>query len=72
MLVRLMKVIDVPRHAEMTALAWIIPLDGDTSKLVASHVELDVVEFFEKVKKIVEMFNAHVINTKVIHNEVEL
>jgi hypothetical protein len=30
------------------------------------------VEFFEKVKKKVEMFNTHVFNTKVIHNETEL
>jgi hypothetical protein len=29
-------------------------------------------EFFEKVKKKVEMFNTHVFNIKVIHNETEL
>ena len=29
-------------------------------------------DFFEKVKKKVEMFNTHVFNTKVIHNETEL
>jgi hypothetical protein len=29
-------------------------------------------EFFEKVKKKVEMFNTHEFNTKVIHNETEL
>jgi hypothetical protein len=30
------------------------------------------VDFFEKVKKKVEMFNTHIFNTKVIHNETEL
>jgi len=30
------------------------------------------VEFLEWVKKIVVMFNAHIINIKIIHNEAEL
>ena len=29
-------------------------------------------KFLEKIKQIVEMFNANIFNTKVIHNEAEL
>ena len=47
-------------------------MDGDTRKFVASHVELYPMKFLEKIKQIVEMFNANIFNTKVIHNEAEL
>ena len=66
------KVINVSGHAESAAFARIIPFDGDASKFVASHVELYPMKFFEKVKQIVEMFNAHIFYTEVIHNEAEL
>jgi len=66
------EVIDVSGHAESAALARIIPFDGDASKFVASHVELYPMKFPEKVKQIVEMFNANIFYTKVIHNEAEL
>ena len=66
------KVIDVSGHAESAAFARIIPLDGDASKFVAGHVELYSMKFLEKIKQIVEMFDANIFNTKVIHNEAEL
>ena len=66
------EVVYVSRHAESAALARIIPLDGDAGKFVSRHVELYPMKFFEKIKKIVEMFNPNIFHTKVIHNEAEL
>ncbi len=41
------KVINVAWHAESAALAWIIPLNRDASKFVASHIELYAMKFLE-------------------------
>jgi hypothetical protein len=44
------EVIDVSGHAEPAAFARVIPLDGDASEFVASHVELYPMELLEEVK----------------------
>jgi hypothetical protein len=66
------QIVNVPGHAESAAPARIIPFDGDACKFVASHVEVHTMEFLEELQEVVEMVNANVFYTKVIHNEAEL
>ncbi len=40
--------------------------------LIASHVVLHTMEFLEDTKEIVEVFEAHIFNTKVVYNKAEL
>jgi hypothetical protein len=47
-------------------------LDGNAGKFVSGHVTLHTMEFFKWLQKKVEMFNANVFDTKVIHDEAEL
>jgi hypothetical protein len=42
------------------------------SKFIASNVVLDVMEFLEDTKEIVEVFQAHVFDAKVLYDEAEL
>ncbi len=63
---------NVPGHAELAVPARLIPFDGDACQFVTSHVELHTMEFLEELQEVVEMLNANVFDTKVIHNEVEL
>ncbi len=41
------RIVNVPKHAELAALARIIPVDGDASKFVPGHVALDTMVFLE-------------------------
>jgi hypothetical protein len=66
------QIVNVPGHAELAAPARIIPFDGDACQFVASHVGLHTMEFLEELQEVVEMLNANVFDTKVIHNEAEL
>jgi hypothetical protein len=66
------QIVNVPGHAELAAPARIIPFDGDACQFVASHVELHTMEFLEELQEVVEILNANIFDTKVIHNEAEL
>ena len=66
------QVVDIPGLAEATPFASIIPFDGDASKFVSSHIELYPMVSLEKSTEEVEMFNADIFDTKVIHDEAEL
>ena len=66
------EIVDVPRHTDATALASMVPFDVDTCKFVTCHVELYTVKFLEKVQEMIEVFDSHVFNTKVINYETEL
>ncbi len=47
-------------------------MDGNAGKFVSGHVTLHTVEFFKELQQKVEIFNADVFDTKVIHNEAKL
>ncbi len=66
------QVVDIPGHAEATPFASIIPFDRDASKFVSSHIDLHPMVFLEKGNEEVEMFNADVFDTEIIHDEAEL
>jgi hypothetical protein len=66
------QIVNVLKHAESAAPTRIIPFEEDACQFVASHVELHTMEFLEELQEVVEMLNANVFDTKVIHNEAEL
>ena len=47
-------------------------MDVDARDLVARHVGLDLVVFFQEREEMVEMFYANVLNAKVVNNEAKL
>ena len=47
-------------------------MDGNADKFVSGHVTLHTVQFFKELQQKVEMFNANVFDTKIIHNEAKL
>ena len=49
-----------------------VPLDVDARDLVAHHVGLDLVVFFQEREEMIEMFYAKVLNAKVVNNEAKL
>ncbi len=63
---------DVPRYAELAAPVQVVPLDGDASKFVAGHVELDAMVFLEEIPEEVKVLDANVFNAKVVDYEAEL
>ena len=66
------KIADVPWHTDATAPVNIVPVDANPCKLVACHVELYTVKVPEKVQEMIEVYDSHVFNTKVINYEAEL
>jgi hypothetical protein len=50
----------------------VVPFNVNTSKFIAGHVVLHAMEFLEDTKEVVEVFKAHLFNTKVIYNKTEL
>jgi hypothetical protein len=53
-------------HTNVAAVGSIVPFNVHASKFIAGHVVLDAMEFLEDTKKVVEVFQAHVFNAKVI------
>jgi hypothetical protein len=43
------QVFDVPWHTDATVTICIVPFDINTRKLISGYVEMDPVEFLEKV-----------------------
>ncbi len=66
------QIVNKPGHAESAAPARIIPFDGDACQFVTSHVELHTMELLEELQEVVEILNANIFDTKVIHNKAEL
>ena len=47
-------------------------MDIDARNFVTHHVGLDLVVLFQEREEVVEVLNAHILNTKVIHDEAKL
>ncbi len=47
-------------------------MDVDARNFVPHHIGLDLMVLFQELKEVVEMLNAHILNTKVIHDEAKL
>jgi hypothetical protein len=59
-------------HTDAAAVGSVVPFNVHARKFIASHVVLDAMEFLEDTKEVVEVFQAHVFDAKVIYNEAEL
>ena len=66
------EIVDVPWHIDATAPVNIVLFDVNTYKFVACHVELYTVKFLEQLQEMIEVFDSHVFDTKVINNEAKL
>jgi hypothetical protein len=47
-------------------------LDVDARNFVTHHIGLDLVVLFQEREEVVEVLSAHILNTKVIHDEAKL
>ena len=63
------KIVNVPWHTDATAPANMAPFDVDTCKLVVCHVELYTMKFLGQLQEMIEVFDSHIFDTKVINYE---
>jgi hypothetical protein len=66
------QVFDVIRHTDVTLTFYVVSFDINTRKFIPSHVALDPMEFLEKIKEMVEVFDSNIFDPTVIYNEAEL
>jgi hypothetical protein len=59
-------------HTDAAVVGSIVPFNVHASKFIACHVVLHTMEFLEDTKEVVEVFQAHIFDTKVVYNETEL
>jgi hypothetical protein len=60
------KVLDVAGHTDTTPAGCVVPLDVNTCKFVASHVELDPMELLENIAEMVKVFCPNILHPKLI------
>ena len=61
------KILDIAGHIDATVASHVVLIDFYTCKFITGHVELDPVELLENIKEIVEVFDANILNPKVIN-----
>ncbi len=66
------KVLDVAGHTDMTPAGCVVPLDVNTRKFVAGHVELDPMALLENIVGMVKVFCPNILHPKVINYEAKL
>ncbi len=66
------KVLNVARHTDASLAGCVVPLDVNTRKFVAIHVELYPVELLESIAEMVEVFYPNILHSKVINHDAEL
>ena len=61
------EIVDVAWHANATAPVNVVPFDVYSCKFVPRHVALYTVVLFEEIHQVIEVFQADVLNPKVVH-----
>ncbi len=61
------EVLNVIRHTDATAATHIVPFDIDSRKFVPCHIALHIMEFLEKIKEMIEMFDSNIFDSKVVN-----
>jgi hypothetical protein len=61
------EVLNVIRHTDVTAATHIVPFDIKSRKFVPCHIALHTMEFLEKIKEMIEMFDSDIFGSKVIN-----
>jgi hypothetical protein len=59
-------------HTDVAAVGSVVPFNVDARKIIASHIVLHAMEFLEDTKEVVEVFQAHIFNTKDVYDETDL
>ncbi len=59
-------------HPDAAVAGSVVPFNVHASKFIAGHVVSHAMEFLEDTKEVVEVFQAHVFDTKVVDDEAEL
>ncbi len=59
-------------HTDAAAVGSIVPFNIYAHKFIAGHVVLHAMDFFQDTEEVVEVFQAHVFDTKVVYDETEL
>jgi hypothetical protein len=59
-------------HTDAAAVGSIVPFNVHARKFIAGHVILHAMEFLEDTEEVVEVFKAHIFNTKVVYDKAEL
>ncbi len=59
-------------HTDAAVVGSAGPCNVHASKLIAGHVVLHTMEFLEETEEVVEVFQAHVFDTKAVYNDTEL
>jgi hypothetical protein len=60
------------RHTDAAAAGGVVLFNVNASKFITGHVELHTMQFLEDTEEVVEVFKAHIFNTKVVYNKAEL
>ncbi len=61
------EVLNVIRHTDATAATHIVPFDINSWKFVPCHIALHTMEFLEKIKEMIEMFDSDIFDSKVVN-----
>ncbi len=56
-------------HTDVAAAGSVVPFNTHACKFIAGHVELHAMEFLQDTEEVVEVFQTHVFETKVVYNE---
>ncbi len=62
----------IARYTDAAAVGGVVQFNINSCKFIADHVLLHTMEFLEDTKEVVEVFKAHIFNTKVVYNKAEL
>ena len=63
---------NIARHTDAAATGCIFPFNVNAYKFITGHVVLHTMEFLEDTKEVVEVYETHLYNTKIIYNKAEL
>ncbi len=59
-------------HTDAAAVGSIVPFNVHAHKFIASHGVLHAMEFLEDTEEVVEVFKAHIFNTKIVYDKAKL
>jgi hypothetical protein len=59
-------------YTDVAAVGSVVLFNVHASKFIAGHNVLDAMELLEDTKEVVEVFQAHVFDAKVVYDEAEL
>ncbi len=59
-------------HTDVAVAGSVVTFNVNACKYIAGHVVLHTMEFFEDTEEVVEVFAAHIFNTKVVYDEAKL